>query len=230
MYSTDVVKENAYLSATRSGLESNEIATLQRSLPSRFNLRHLKKNESLKLVLQKKAGKSRVVAYKFTSGSFNYTAYRISDKKFYNLSDTSGKGSLDYPLPATARLSSPFNPARLNPVSGKVSPHNGIDYSMPMNTKIVSVIDGKITRAEYNSTMGYFVEVTGKAGVKTRYLHLNKILVTKGARVTRGGAIALSGNSGRSSGPHLHYELVINNNPVNSLAFRAAAPADGFVE
>ncbi|VCY00698.1 Murein DD-endopeptidase MepM [Klebsiella pneumoniae] len=178
MYSTDVVKENAYLSATRSGLESNEIATLQRSLPSRFNLRHLKKNESLKLVLQKKAGKSRVVAYKFTSGSFNYTAYRISDKKFYNLSDTSGKGSLDYPLPATARLSSPFNPARLNPVSGKVSPHNGIDYSMPMNTKIVSVIDGKITRAEYNSTMGYFVEVTGKAGVKTRYLHLNKILVT----------------------------------------------------
>nr|QGW59007.1 Cell wall endopeptidase, family M23/M37 [Klebsiella pneumoniae] len=80
MYSTDVVKENAYLSATRSGLESNEIATLQRSLPSRFNLRHLKKNESLKLVLQKKAGKSRVVAYKFTSGSFNYTAYRISDK------------------------------------------------------------------------------------------------------------------------------------------------------
>ncbi|EOI1311710.1 peptidase M23, partial [Salmonella enterica subsp. enterica serovar Typhimurium] len=76
MYSTDVVKENAYLSATRSGLESNEIAILQRSLPSRFNLRHLKKNESLKLVLQKKAGKSRVVAYKFTSGSFNYTAYR----------------------------------------------------------------------------------------------------------------------------------------------------------
>ncbi|STU54606.1 cell wall endopeptidase [Klebsiella pneumoniae subsp. pneumoniae] len=166
MYSTDVVKENAYLSATRSGLESNEIATLQRSLPSRFNLRHLKKNESLKLVLQKKAGKSRVVAYKFTSGSFNYTAYRISDKKFYNLSDTSGKGSLDYPLPATARLSSPFNPARLNPVSGKVSPHNGIDYSMPMNTKIVSVIDGKITRAEYNSTMGYFVEVTEKPVLK----------------------------------------------------------------
>ncbi|MBJ3262904.1 peptidase M23, partial [Salmonella enterica subsp. enterica serovar Corvallis] len=51
MYSTDIVKENAYLSASRSGLESNEIATLQRSLPSRFNLRHLKKKESLKLVL-----------------------------------------------------------------------------------------------------------------------------------------------------------------------------------
>lgn len=95
-----------------------------------------------------------------------------------------------------------------------------------MNTKIVSVINGKVTRAEYNSTMGYFVEVSGKDNVKTRYLHLSKILVKKGTPVSRGAAIALSGNSGRSSGPHLHYELVINNNPVNSLAFRAAGPAD----
>ncbi|WP_423766989.1 M23 family metallopeptidase [Enterobacter asburiae] len=60
-----------------------------------------------------------------------------------------------------------------------------------MNTKIVSVIDGKITLGP-NTTVPWdiLVEVTGKAGVKTRYLHLNKILVTKGARVTRGGAIA----------------------------------------
>ncbi|QGU14909.1 MULTISPECIES: peptidoglycan DD-metalloendopeptidase family protein [Enterobacteriaceae] len=230
MYSTDVVKDNVYLSAARSGLESTEIATLQRSLPSRFDLRHLKKNESLKMLLQKKAGKSRVVAYKFTSGKFNYTAYRISDRQFFNLSDTASKTSLDYPLPATARISSPFNPARLNPVSGKVSPHNGIDYSMPMNTKIVSVINGKITRAEYNSTMGNFIEVTGKDGVQTRYLHLNKILVKKGAKISRGATIALSGNSGRSSGPHLHYELVINNNPVNSLAFRVATPMDNKLE
>lgn len=82
MYSTDVVKDNAYVAASRAGLEKNEIAVLQRSLPPRYDLRHLKNNESLKLLLQKKAGQSRVVAYKFTSGKFNYTAYRISDKKF----------------------------------------------------------------------------------------------------------------------------------------------------
>ncbi|OOC77172.1 peptidase M23, partial [Enterobacter cloacae] len=127
---------------------------LQRSLPSRFNLRHLKKNESLKLVLQKKAGKSRVVAYKFTSGSFNYTAYRISDKKFYNLSDTSGKGSLDYPLPATARLSSPFNPARLNPVSGKVSPHNGIDYSGYTDL----MVDGAPSPHQSDTTLRWLID------------------------------------------------------------------------
>jgi hypothetical protein len=67
------------LSATRSILESNEIATLQRSLASRFNLRMIEKMESLKLVLQKKAGKSSSWLMHPTSGSFNYTAYRISD-------------------------------------------------------------------------------------------------------------------------------------------------------
>lgn len=230
MYSTDIVKDNAYLSATRSGLESTEIATLQRSLPPQFDLRRLKKNESLKIVFQNKSGKSRVVAYKFSAGKMNYTGYRISDSQFYNLNSDNSRASLVYPVPATARLSSPFNPARLNPVSGKISPHNGIDYSMPMNTRVVSVTSGIITKAEYNNTMGYFVEVSGKAGVKTRYLHLNKILVKKGTPISRGTAIALSGNSGRSSGPHLHYELVINNTPVNSLAFRATGPAESRLE
>jgi len=229
MYS-DVVKDNFYLTATRSGLETNGIATFQRSLPSQFDLRHLKKNESLRILLERKLGKSRIMAYKFKSGKFNYTAYRISDKQFYHLADKGNKVDLIYPLPVTARLSSPFNPSRVNPVSGKISPHNGIDYSMPMNTKVVSVINGKITRAEYNNTMGYFVEVTGNAGIKTRYLHLNKILIKNGAQVSRGTAIALSGNSGRSSGPHLHYELVVNNTPVNSLAFRASAPTDNKLE
>jgi murein DD-endopeptidase MepM/ murein hydrolase activator NlpD len=78
--------------------------------------------------------------------------------------------------------------------------------------------------------MGYFVEVTGKAGVKTRYLHLNKILVTKEATGAPQKHHCVNGNSGRSSGPHLHYELVINNNPVNSLSFRASAPADNKLE
>ncbi len=89
-----------------------------------------------------------------------------------------------------------------------------------MNTKIISVISGTVTKAEYNKTMGYYVEVTGNAGVKTRYLHLNKILVIKDQRVRQGSSIALSGNSGRSSGPHLHYELLMNDKPIDSLAFQ----------
>ncbi|HBX8157291.1 TPA: peptidase M23 [Klebsiella pneumoniae] len=174
----------------------------------------------MRLVVGKKSGKSRVVAYTLSAGKKKIVAYRVSDNNFYLLSDSAQLASLTYPKPSSARISSSFSPARVNPVSGKTSPHNGIDYSMPMNTKIISVISGTVTKAEYNKTMGYYVEVTGNAGVKTRYLHLNKILVIKDQRVRQGSSIALSGNSGRSSGPHLHYELLMNDKPIDSLAFQ----------
>ena len=174
----------------------------------------------MRLVVGKKSGKSRVVAYTLSAGKKKIVAYRVSDNNFYLLSDSAQLASLTYPKPSSARISSSFSPARVNPVSGKTSPHNGIDYSMPMNTKIISVISGTVTKAEYNKTMGYYVEVTGNAGVKTRYLHLNKILVIKDQRVRQGSSIALSGNSGRSSGPHLHYELLMNDKPINSLVFQ----------
>lgn len=230
MYSTDVIKDDFYITAARSSLGAGEIAALKRSIPDAINLKQLKKNETTRLVVGEKSGKSRVVAYKLSSGKEEYIAYRISDADFYKLGRDLQLTNLAYPKPPSARLSSSFNPARVNPVSGKISPHNGIDYSMPMNTKVVSVISGTVMKAEYHSSMGYYVEVAGKSGVKTRYLHLNKILVKKGQRVNSGSKIALSGNSGRSSGPHLHYELLVQDNPVDSLAFRPQKPKLGPLE
>ncbi|HHH0688020.1 TPA: peptidoglycan DD-metalloendopeptidase family protein [Yersinia enterocolitica] len=220
MYSADVVKNEFYTTATRSGLEASEVAVLKKSIPGAVDLRKLKKNETMRLVVGKKSGKSRVVAYTLSTGKKKFVGYRVSDNNFYLLSDSAQFASLTYPKPPSARISSSFSPARVNPVSGKTSPHNGIDYSMPMNTKIVSVTSGTVTKAEYNKTMGYYVEVTGNTGVKTRYLHLNKILVKKDQHVGQGSSIALSGNSGRSSGPHLHYELLMNDKPIDSLAYQ----------
>ncbi|CNI72568.1 putative peptidase [Yersinia frederiksenii] len=230
MYSTDVIKDDFYIPAPRSGLGSGEIAALKKSIPDAINLRKLKINEALRLVVEKRSGKSRVVAYKLSSGKKEYIAYRISDTDFYKLGRDPQLTNLAYPKPPSARLSSSFNPARVNPVSGKISPHNGIDYSMPMNTAVISVISGTVMKAEYSNSMGYYVEVAGKAGVKTRYLHLNKILVMKGQRVSSGSTIALSGNSGRSSGPHLHYELLVKDSPVDSLAFQPQKPKIGKLE
>lgn len=92
--------------------------------------------------------------------------------------------------------------------------------------KTVSVIGGKVTRAEHNSTVGHLIKMSGRDSVKTRYLHLSKIPVKKGTPVPRGTVIALSGNNGRLSDPRLHYELVTDNNLVNLLASGAA----GFVD
>lgn len=164
-------------------------------------------------------GKLCVVVYKFMFGLFNYMVYCILDKKFYNFFDIFGKGSFDYLLLVIVRFSLFFNFVRFNLVLGKVSFYNGIDYFMFMNMKIVSVIDGKIIWVEYNSIMGYFVEVMGKVGVKICYFYFNKIFVIKGVRVIWGDVIVLFGNSGCLFGFYLYYELVINNNFVNLLVF-----------
>ncbi|EHW2068272.1 M23 family metallopeptidase [Salmonella enterica subsp. enterica serovar Havana] len=220
MYSADQIKDNVYIEESLNSLENDEILILKKSLPHNITLGALKGKNAIRLVIHNKNKKKRVAAYKLTLNNKEDFYYRISDSMFMNLKNLDKMNNFKYPKPATARLSSSFKPARTNPVSGKIRPHNGIDYSMPMNTKVVSVIDGKVSKSGWNKSMGYYVEIFGKDRIKTRYLHLNRILVKSGQDVIKGQKIALSGNSGMSSGPHLHYELIFKGEPVNSLDFK----------
>lgn len=220
MYSADIVKDDIYVSSDLNGLETSETILLQKSLPPNSDLQKLTKNGEIRLVIDKKLGKPTIVAYKIETKKSEFFAYRISELKYTVLTNPKRSGNFSYPKPSKARLSSTFNPVRKNPVSGRKRPHNGVDYSMPINTPIVSVTGGVVSKAEWNSSMGNYIEIKSKNGVKTHYLHLNKILVKKGQKISDAQDIALSGNSGRSSGPHLHYELIVNNKPVDSLAFK----------
>ena len=98
-----------------------------------------------------------------------------------------------------------------------MSPHNGVDFATPIGTPVLSTGDGIVTRVRNHPFAGIYVEIEHSTTFKTRYLHLNRALVKPGQRVTRGQRIALSGNTGRSTGPHLHFELHVNNRPVNPL-------------
>jgi len=105
------------------------------------------------------------------------------------------------------------------PVKGASTNHKGTDIAVPTGTAVMASSGGKVTRAGWASGYGNVVYITHEDGKETRYAHLSKILVKAGQEVKQGEKIALSGNTGRSSGPHLHFEIRINGEAVNSLDY-----------
>ena len=115
------------------------------------------------------------------------------------------------------RISSPFDPNRRHPVTGRIAPHNGTDFAAPIGTPVEATGDGVVTMIRHHPYAGNYVVIKHDSTYTTRYLHLSKILVHKGQKVSRGERIALSGMTGRVTGPHLHYELIVRGHPVNAM-------------
>jgi murein DD-endopeptidase MepM/ murein hydrolase activator NlpD len=104
-------------------------------------------------------------------------------------------------------LSSRFGP-RMDPFLGEVVFHPGLDYRARTGNPVVSTADGVVSMAKRNGGYGLMIEVSHENGFSTRYAHLSKILVTRGQRVKRGEIIGMVGNTGHSTGSHLHYEVL----------------------
>lgn len=104
-------------------------------------------------------------------------------------------------------------------LKGASTYHEAIDYGTPIGTKVWASCGGTVTRAGWGSGYGYVIYIKHADGKETRYAHLSKIYVNVGDYVSQGQTIALSGNSGRSTGPHLHFEMRINGTAVNPLNY-----------
>ena len=100
---------------------------------------------------------------------------------------------------------------RINPISKLKKMHNGIDYKAPIGTSIYPTAKGTITIAKYNAKLGNHITIKHIDGYESKYIHLSKILVKVGDRVLAKDVIGLSGNTGLSTGPHLHFEILKNN-------------------
>ncbi len=118
-----------------------------------------------------------------------------------------------WPIPREALRNSigAFNPRRFHPILKRIQPHKGVDFGCANGTEVYATGDGVVEKAVsggYNGGYGTQILIDHSFGYKTRYAHLNKVLVKEGERVYRGQVIALSGNTGRSTAPHLHYEVI----------------------
>lgn len=133
-----------------------------------------------------------------------------------------------------ANMTSGFG-MRTHPVLGGRRGHKGVDLAMPTGTPVYATADGVIGKAEWFSSYGLYIAIEHGGNIQTRYGHLSRLNVASGQKVRKGDLIGYVGSTGRSTGPHLHYEVRIAGTAVNPVpymngnaAYRpAASPATG---
>ena len=126
-------------------------------------------------------------------------------------------GKILWPV-KSGKITSKFG-NRNHPVLKSVKFHRGVDIAVSLGTPVYAGIKGIVTFAGKRGNYGNLVEIKGSDGIKVRYAHLSKIDVVTGQRVSDGEKVAETGNTGMSTGPHLHYEIIVDESPVNPLNF-----------
>jgi len=210
-------------SARKAGLSSGEASAVIKAMQWQMDFRKLRSGDKFSVLMSRemmdgKSEQSHLLGVRLNTGGKDYYAIRAEDGKFYDRSGSGlARGFMRFPTVKQYRVSSNFNPRRLNPVTGRIAPHKGVDFALPVGTPVLAVGDGEVVVAKRSGGAGNYVAIRHGRQYMTRYMHLKKLLVKPGDKVKRGDRIALSGNTGRSTGPHLHYEIWINNQAVNPL-------------
>ncbi len=219
------IKGTFYLSVQRAGLTKTEAATVTRIFQDQLDFaRAIRKGDQFQIVRSvqyienQPTGQTRIDSARIQRRAHEHTAFLFDNGRYYDKKGKSlARAFTRTPLAKPYRISSPFNPKRVHPVTGRVGPHNGTDFATPTGTRILSTGDGIVARVGNHPFAGRYIDIQHGGQYKTRYLHLHRVLVRRGESVSRGQAIALSGNSGRSTGPHLHFELHIHGRPVDPM-------------
>ena len=141
-------------------------------------------------------------------------------ERWEGLQDAMRRLPLSAPL-ASFQISSGFG-KRSDPINKRWAMHYGLDLSGPMNSPVYVTAPGKVTKVGWESKYGKMIEVDHGSGIRTRYGHLNTTLVKLGQKVDFHEKIGLLGNTGRSTGAHLHYEVLFQGRPMNPMDFMQA--------
>lgn len=214
-----------YINAKEAGLSAGQIQQISGALQEKFDFnRQFRVGDTFHVLVSKQyingqyTYNSEVLSVLIKNRQQTYSAFLNEDGRYYDENGQGlGKAYRRSPVDGNPRISSRFNPRRLHPVTKRVRPHNGTDYAIGVGNRVYSIGDGVVQRAGYHPAAGNYIVIKHGRKYTTRYLHLSKILVRKGQRLKMGRLIGKSGNTGRSTGPHLHYEFHINGRPVDSL-------------
>lgn len=217
--------------AQRAGLTKAEAIKITELYRGRMQPKHLRPGDEIRVLFASSKPNSKINAVTIKSqknGRMN--AFRdTSNNSYYDDKGIHARKSTKfnrYPVAGPIRVTSNFNPNRRHPITGKVRPHNGTDFGVKVGTPIFAPADGIVTKATFQRAAGNYIVIQHRGDYSTVYMHLSKILVKPGQKVKANDRIALSGNTGASTGPHLHYEVRIKGVPVNAL--KVSLPNSGY--
>jgi murein DD-endopeptidase MepM/ murein hydrolase activator NlpD len=154
-----------------------------------------------------------ILAATFINQGQRYRAVRFDSKNGPDYFDPDGRNMRREFLRAPLNfsyISSGFNPRRMHPILKRIRPHNGIDYYAPRGTPVYAAGNGTVIRSAYSNANGHHVFIKHSNDIVTKYLHFTNRAVKEGQKVRQGQTIGYVGSTGLASGPHLHYEFVVN--------------------
>ena len=220
------ITNNLYNSATSSGMEPGIIIEFARIFGFEVDFqRDIRKGDKFQVMYERylddrsKTVKTGKILYAFLDvNNQKIKLYRFEEKNDFDFYDTNGK-SIRKALMKTpingARLSSPFG-NRKHPILGFTKHHNGTDFAAPTGTPIMASGNGTVIKAGWCGNGGNCVRIRHNSSYTTGYGHMSKIATKTGRRVRQGQIIGYVGNTGMSTGPHLHYTVSYNGKFINS--------------
>jgi murein DD-endopeptidase MepM/ murein hydrolase activator NlpD len=224
----NTISKNLYSSAIEAKIEPNTIVEFARIFGFEIDFqRDIRKNDYFKILYEKyfdengEFVKSGPILYAHMSvNNREITLYKFGKDETYGYFDQNGK-SVEKALMKTpingARLSSPFG-KRKHPILGFTKLHAGTDFAAPLGTPIMASGSGTITRAKWCGGGGNCIKIKHNSTYETIYAHMRNFAkgIKVGRKVKQGQIIGYVGSTGMSTGPHLHYEVIINGKKVNS--------------
>ncbi len=220
-YRSAIITSSLYMAAQNSGLSQSLIMEMANIFGGVIDFVYdVRSGDSFTILYEEhfldgeKTGNGPILAAQFTNRGETYTAYRYAYEDgsvgYYNEEGISmRKAFLRAPLDFT-RISSGFNLKRLHPIFKTTRPHRGIDYAASRGTPVYAAGDGRVVEAGYSKANGNYIVINHGANYTTKYLHLHKRGVRNGQKVKQQQIIGWVGSTGYATGPHLHYEFLVN--------------------